>query len=136
MKTRTNFFVSRILPLVLIAVMALSVASCGTKHPDQTGDGSPKTFVFEAYDLDGTQLYSGEITTTCATVGDALLEKSLLSGRAGSPGMYIESVCGVTADYNIDRTYWAFYIGEDYAMTGADNTPITEGETYILRRSK
>ncbi|MBE6662836.1 MAG: DUF4430 domain-containing protein [Ruminococcaceae bacterium] len=134
MKNKRNFLVSRILPLVLIAVLALTVVSCGT--PSETGDSTPKTFTFEAYDLDGTQLYGGEITTTLATVGDALLEKGLLSGRAGSPGMYIESVCGVVADYNVDRTYWAFYIGGEYAMTGADNTPITEGETYILRRSE
>jgi hypothetical protein len=136
MKTKANLFVSRILPLVLIAVMALSVASCGTKTPDDTGDVTEKIFTFEAYDLDGTKLYGGEITTTLATVGEALLEKELVTGEAGQYGLYVKTVCGVTADYDADQTYWAFYIGEEYAMTGVDKTAIEDGATYILRRSK
>lgn len=136
MKTTRNFFVSRVLPLVLIAVMALTVASCGTKTPSGTDGATEKTFVFEAYDLDGTSLYSGEIKTTLATVGDALLDKELVAGEVGQYGLYVESVCGVVADYNTDSTYWSFYIGEEYAMTGVDQTEIEDGATYTLRRTK
>lgn len=136
MKTRKNFFVSRILPLVLIAVMALSVVSCGTKTPQGTDGAAEKSFTFEAYDLDGTRLYHGEITTALATVGDALAESELIAGEEGQFGMYVKSVCGVTADYNTDGTYWAFYIGEEYAMTGIDLTSIEDGAIYSLRRTK
>ncbi len=136
MKTRRNFLVSKVLPLVLVAVMALSVVSCGTQTPDDTSGAIEKTFTFEAYDLDGTQLYSGEITTNLAKVGDALSEKELITGTVGQYGLYVESVCGVIADYNTDGSYWAFYIGEDYAMTGLDLTEIEDGGTYSLRRMK
>ena len=134
MKTTRNFFVSRVLPLVLIAVMALLAASCGTQKPSD--DGSEKTFIFEAYDLDGTKLYGGEITTTSATVGEALLEKELVTGEDGPYGLYVQSVCGVVADYNTDGTYWSFLIGGEYAMTGVDQTAIESGETYTLTRTK
>ena len=120
MKNKRNFFVSRVLPLVLIAVLALTVVSCGT--PSETGDGTPKTFTFEAYDLDGTKLYGGEITTTAATVAEALLEKELVTGEDGQYGLYVKTVCGVTADYDVDATYWSFYIEEEYAMTGVSQT--------------
>ena len=134
MKNPRSFFVSRVLPLVLIAVMALTVASCGTQKPSD--DGSEKTFTFEAYDLDGTKLYGGEITTTCATVGEALLEKELVTGEDGPYGLYVKSVCGVVADYNIDGTYWSFLIGGEYAMTGVDQTAPEDGETYTFTRTK
>ena len=134
MKNTRNFFVSRVLPLVLIAVIALSVVSCGTqKNPE---GGVQKTFTFEAYDLDGTKLYGGEITSTAAMVGEALLEKELVTGEDGQYGLYVQSVCGVVADYNTDGTYWSFLIGGEYAMTGVDQTEIVDGETYTFTRTK
>lgn len=136
MKTKANFFVSRILPLVLIAVLALSAASCGTQTPDGTGDLTEKSFAFEAYNLDGTVLYQGEITTALTTVGEALLEKELIAGEDGQYGLYVKSVCGVAADYDVDQTYWAFYIGEEYAMTGVDKTEIEDGAIYVFKRTK
>ncbi len=134
MKTTRNFFVSRVLPLVLLAVVALSVVSCGTQKDPEAG--TEKTFIFEAYDLDGTQLYAGEITTTSATVGEALLEKGLVEGEDGPYGLYVQSVCGVLADYNIDASYWSFLIDGEYAMTGVDKTDIEDGMTYSLTRTK
>ena len=134
MKNTRNFFVSKVLPLVLIAVMALTVVSCGTKTEPETG--VEKTFTFEAYDLDGTQLYSGEITTTAATVGAALLEKELIAGEDSTYGLYVKIVCGVEAVYEKDTTYWAFYVGDGYAMSGVDTTDIEDGATYSFRRSK
>ena len=37
---------------------------------------------------------------------------------------------GIKADYTADGAYWALYIGEEYARTGVDTTPITDGQTY------
>lgn len=134
MKNTRSFFVSRVLPLVLIAVLALTVVSCGTQKP--VSDGTEKTFTFEAYDLDGTKLYGGEITTSAATVAEALLDEGLVAGEDGPYGLYVKSVCGVTADYNVDATYWSFLIGGEYAMTGADMTAPADGETYTFTRTK
>ena len=134
MKITRNFFVSRILPLVLVAVIALSMVSCGTQP--LTSDGTEKTFTFEAYDLDGTQLYAGTITTTCATVGEALLQEGLVAGEDGPYGLYVQSVCGVAADYNTDATYWSFLIDGEYAMTGVDKTAPENGITYTFTRTK
>ena len=134
MKNTRNFFVARVLPLVLIAVIALSVVSCGTQKP--VADGTEKTFTFEAFDLDGTQLYSGEITSSAATVGQALLDKELVTGEVGQYGLYVQSVCGVVADYNTDATYWSFLINGEYAMTGVDQTAPENGATYSLVRTK
>ena len=135
MKKSKLSLVSRILLTVLVAVTALSVVSCGTqKNGDETG--LEKTFVFEAFDLDGTKLFGDSITTSCATVGEALQEKGLISGENGQYGLYVKTVCGVTADYDSDGSYWAFYIGEDYARTGVDSTAIETDAVYSLRRAK
>ena len=51
-------------------------------------------------------------------------------------GLYIKSVNGIVADYDVDATYWAFYINGEYAMTGVEMTPIAEGDSYLLKVEK
>ena len=43
---------------------------------------------------------------------------------------------GITADYDVDQTYWAFYVNGEYAMTGVDSTAIEEGVAYSLKIEK
>lgn len=76
------------------------------------------------------------IHTDKTTVGDAMMEHGLLEGEKQSAGLYLSRVNGIAADWNTDRTYWAFYIDGEYAMTGVDATDIQEGVIYRLERSK
>ena len=46
------------------------------------------------------------------------------------------TVNGITADWDADQTYWAFYINGEYAMTGIDATEIVDGTTYSLVLTK
>jgi len=98
------------------------------------GEGATK-FVLMVTDKDGNDTYF-EINTDKETVGDALLEHNLIEGEDGDYGLYIKSVNGITADYDKDQTYWAFYIDGEYAQSGVDTTPITEGSSYMLKVEK
>ena len=77
-----------------------------------------------------------EIHTDKTTVGEALLELELVAGEVQQYGLYIKSVNGITADFDVDKTYWAFYINDEYAQTGIDQTKIEEGTSYSLRVEK
>lgn len=72
------------------------------------------------------------INTDKSTVAEALLEHDLIEG---ADGMYTV-VNGMTADYNVDQTYWAFYENDAYANQGMDTTNIDPSVTYKLVRSK
>lgn len=72
------------------------------------------------------------IKTDKQTVGEALFEHKLINGDEGAYGLYIKAVNGVIADYDTDKSYWAFYEGESYAATGVDMTEIEEGVIYKL----
>lgn len=74
------------------------------------------------------------INTNKKTVGEALNEVGIVEDADGD-GMFTV-VNGMTADYNVDQTYWAFYENDAYAMTGMNDTAITAGVTYKLVRSK
>ena len=76
------------------------------------------------------------VHTNADTVGEALLEHDLIAGDMGDYGMYIKRVNGILADYDVDGTYWAFYINGEYAMTGVDSTAIDPDAEYKLERTK
>lgn len=76
------------------------------------------------------------LNTNADTVGAALLENGLIAGEESAYGLYIKVVNGVTADYDIDQSYWAFWINGEYAMSGVDTTEIKEGDTYTLEYTK
>ena len=94
------------------------------------GEGAT-TFYFTAQDVDGT-VTRYEIHTDATTVGDALTALELIEGDEGEYGLYVTTVNGITADWDTENAYWAFYIDGEYAMTGVDATEIVAGATYEL----
>ena len=57
----------------------------------------------------------------------------LISGEDGAYGMYVKNVNGTTLDYDKDGKYWAFYINDEYAVSGVDKTKIDESAKYSFR---
>lgn len=140
----------RVLPVVLcvvlIAAMALFTTGCNgnTETPETTtgvqeevkvlGEGE-KMFAFEVIDGD-KNVTSFEIHTDKEIVGDALSELGLINGDEGPYGLYVKEVNGITADYDKDGVYWAFYVDGEYGLTGVDVTEIEEGRVYSFRVEK
>jgi len=105
---------------------------------DNNLDGLSNYFADKGYivvDKEGSES-SYTIKTDKKTVGEALIELEIIEGEDGPYGLFIKKVNGITADYDQDKTYWAFYIDGEYATTGADQTDIEEGVTYTLKVEK
>lgn len=113
-----------------------STASDGNMPEDGSvlGEGSLQ-FPFTVTDPDGNET-SFEIHTEKETVGEALSELGLIEGEDSEYGLFVQTVCGITLDYDKDGLYWAFYINEEYASSGVDSTAITEGDSYHLKAEK
>ena len=80
-------------------------------------DGTSKDFV---YNTDEDYL------------GPVLLAEELAVGEEGPYGLTISAVDGETADWNVDQSYWALFIGEEYATTGVSDTPVYDGSSFTL----
>ena len=132
--------------LLLIFAMLFCIVSCGEKKTEEglwatalytenttLGEGS-KIITVEVTAEEKTVVFT--VKTDADTVGAALLEHNLIAGDQGEYGLYVKTVNGILADYDVDQTYWAFNIGGEYAMTGVDQTEITEGVVYQLVRTK
>lgn len=95
------------------------------------GEGNRK-FIFNVTDKEGNET-TYEIHTDAETVGEALLELGLIDGDDSEFGLYVKTVNGITADYDTDGVYWAFYVNGEYAQTGVDSTEVTEGDVYSFK---
>ena len=131
--------------LILAIVLVLSFVACNKVdaaglwenatylNDTEFGNGN-KTITVEVKVEDQSVVFT--IHTDKDTVGAALIEHDLIAGDEGAYGLYVKVVNGMTADYDIDQSYWAFYINGDIAMTGVDGTDITEGTAYQLVYTK
>lgn len=145
-KTQMKKLLSLILCMVLIAAMALLVTGCSGKTDEAAltttvyesgsviGEGNT-SFTFTVSDIDGNESVF-EVKTDRSTVGDALLDTGIIAGEDGEFGLYVKEVNGITADFDTDGTYWAFYINGEYAMTGVDTTEIDAGAAYAFKVEK
>ena len=143
-------FIKKISSLFLCMMLIMAMAFCTTGCSDEKetpgsqnnissevtvlGEGKNQ-FAFQVVDKDGNQT-NFEIHTDKTVVGEALFELELLEGETGDFGLFVKKVNGITADFDTDGVYWAFYINDEYAMTGVDETNIEEGATYTFKVEK
>ena len=145
--TNKSRLLSIFLCMVLIAAMALITTACDnvnlkfweTATESTVGDPETpsvkKTFTFIVVDKEGAET-SFTVSTDKKTVGEALLAEGLIEGEDGAYGLYVKKVNGITADYDINQTYWAFYINGEYAMSGVDQTNVQDGAIYAFKVEK
>ncbi len=157
-KNSMRKLLSFVLCIVLIAAMALLATGCSDKTetpktpetsattsqteatkgileevPTQvTEKGEGKTaFHFEVTDSDG-KTTKFLVKTDKTIVGEALLDAGLIAGENGPYGLMVNSVNGISAIYEKDKAYWAFYTNGEYATKGVDQTEIDPTATYAF----
>ena len=115
--------------VVLVAVIAVFAGIYFATRPETT-EGA-KTITVTVVHKDGTEK---EFTyhTEEEFLGPVLLAEKLVKGKQDIYGLMISAVDGETADWNVDQGYWALYVGEEYATSGADTTPINDGDSFKL----
>ena len=132
--------------IFIIAVMCLSLFSC-KKNDVQTSLWESATYTEDATFGNGAKTVEVEviaeeksvifkINTDKETLGEALSEHKLITGEEGAYGIYIKAVNGITADYDVDQSYWSLSKAGEYMMTGVDGEKISGGERYELTYTK
>lgn len=79
-------------------------------------DGSECTFTYQ---------------TEEACLGPVLVKEGLIIMDDKQSGMF-NTVDGEAAIWETDKAYWALYVGDDYASTGINDTPVYNGSIFKL----
>lgn len=115
--------------IALVAVIGLMVGIWMATRPE-TQEGS-KGYTVTVVHKDGTA-ENFAYRTDAEYLAEALLEEGLVSGEDSQYGLTIITVDGEAAVWATDNAYWAIWIGEEMAMTGASETPVYDGSTFKL----
>ena len=139
-----HVFLTQAAALLLACMLALSFAACGKGAVDSiASDDAETTVEFSERTTEATEPWTsvGEgdcsfpfivtfadgtkqnyvVTTSKKTVGEALVDAGLIAGEESEYGLYVKTVCGVTADYAADGTYWALYVDGELSSVGVDS---------------
>lgn len=84
----------------------------------------------------GEKAITVTINTDAENLEDALTSVDLVQGDESEYGLYIKTVNGILADYDVDQSYWAINKDGEYMMEGANATQIEDGERYQLVYTK
>ena len=125
MKNKKLIIAATVLALVLGAMTWIWL---GSRQEATAGSKSVTVTVVHA---DATQK-DFAYKTDLEYLGELLLAEKLAEGEIGAYGLEIRTVDGEAASWDENRSYWALYIGEEYATTGVDTTPVTDGGEYRL----
>jgi len=134
------------LSIILILIIAMSVfVACGE---DEVTPGEAEIFWENATYKEDATVGTGEKTVTVTfealgkvvkltvktdaeNLGAALYENGLLNDPS-----FFNIANGMVADWDKDRAYWAFYIGNDMAPYGVDSELIENGKSYRIVYTK
>ena len=137
---KKNKVYSRISALLLaIALLALPIflTACGSENSDSGAASAASSAAAEktvSVTLSVTNA-AGEKTDYPVTMAEgsnlvaAMKEAGILKEDGIKDGM-VYTIAGELADYNVDQSYWAFYMDGEYMMTGAEDTILQDGATY------
>ena len=139
---KKNFILGRAFALTLALIFVLSsviaLVSC-SNDDDKNGDGAPTstiTITLEVVGPDGSSKEHKVSTDSSKNLGQALMDAGLIEGEEGAYGLYVKVVDGITADYDVDQSWWGLYKDGEMLMTGVDSTPIADGDHFELVYSK
>ena len=135
--------------LAMVAVMTISLASCGSdKDPVDTGDkietpahsgSDTEKLIAITVDVihgDGSTKSFDISCADGATLRAALESIDLVDGDESEFGLYVKVVDGERADYDADGAYWGFTQNGEYMMSGVDTTIVADGDKFEIKYTK
>lgn len=150
--------ISSITAVLLAVLFVFSFAACSEKpetpetpeapaNPEITGVWAKATYLEDTELGKGSKTVQVEVKaedrsvtftihTDKETLGEALIEHKIVEGEDGPYGLYIKTVNGILADYDIDQSYWAVSKNGESSTTGIDSIRFLDGEHYELVYTK
>lgn len=122
-----KIFIGVVCVLLLAAAM---YAVWRLNGPQTQAVAGAKSITVQVIHKDGSSK-DFELHTNQEFLGRALVEDGVVEDNQSAYGLYILTVDGETADEN-NQEWWQVTRDGEYLVTGADETPIADGEHYEL----
>ena len=124
----------RVLVVVLIAALVACMALAYNKFREKPVEGSKEITIEVVDSEEKSTVY--ELKTDVEYLKEAMdeLEKEGLTydGEETEYGFSVYTVNGETADFNVDASYWSFYVNEEYCNYGVSEQPVKDGDAFAI----
>jgi nitrogen fixation protein FixH len=127
-------------PLIIgAAILVVLIAVFGTVYfffRPKTAGGE-KSISVEVIDNTGASTVYNH-NTDAEYLRQALeeIEGLTVEGEESDYGLYVKTVNGITADYETDGAYWAFYTNGEYSQNGIDSEPVHDNDSFSIKYEK
>ena len=117
----------------VLAVIAVIFGVIYWNFAPKTTVGAKKITIEVVDDAAASKSYT--VQTDAEYLRQAMEEADGLtfSGTESDYGLMVETVNGVTADYNTNGAYWSFYLDGEYCNYGIDQQPVEDGQSYQIK---
>lgn len=117
-----------IIAVVVVAAMIFAYAAFSEKPTE----GSKAITIEVINSAQTSTLY--EVKTDAEYLIGAMDDADGLTydGSEGEYGFTVSAINGETADFNVDSSYWAFYVNGEYCNYGVSEQPVNDGDVFKI----
>lgn len=121
-----------ILGIIVLVILVAGLLFAYMKFKPGTTAGA-KTVTIQVVD-DQKQQTNYTVESDVETLREAMdqAEGLTYSGDESEYGIMITTVNGVTADYEKDGAYWAFYVNDEYCNYGIEEQPANDQDVFKI----
>ena len=136
MNKKKTLSAKKLLAAALVLLLAAALAFVYVTFREKAVEGS-KSITIEVIDNAAkSTVYS--LKTDAMYLLQAMEEAEGLTfvGEEGAYGLMINTINGVTADYNVDASYWSFNVNGEYCNYGVSEQPVEDGDAFSIVYTK
>lgn len=121
-----------ILSVTGVAVLIAALVAVWMIFGAKPQEGAKEITIEVINSADESTVY--ELNTDAEYLRQAMDEADGLTygGSESEYGMMVDTVNGEVADYNVDGSYWSFYVNGEYCNYGIDTQPVTDGDAFVI----
>ncbi len=118
--------------LILVVVVAGLLFAYNKFKP--TSSKEAKTVTITVVDDNKEEIFYTVCTDSATTLRQVmdLADGLTYSGDESEYGIMITTVNGVTADFNENGAYWAFYVNGEYCNYGIEEQPVNDKDEFKI----
>jgi len=115
--------------IAVVAVIAVLLVVYFATRPDP--NAGKKAYTITVVHSDGSEkVFEGH--SDAEYLGTVLVEDGIVEDNQDQYGLYILVADGEEASWEKDGAYWSVYVGEEPAITGADQIVLEDGGIYSV----
>jgi len=133
-KKRKAFHTTRamIIGLIGLALLVGAMVYAWTTNRPDIKEGSKTITVEVVNDLGETTTYPHKTDAFFLIQALKEIDGLTIEGDESEYGMFIKSINGLRAVYELDNAYWSVYVNGEYATQGVETQPVNDGDTFTL----